>query len=78
MANEYSFTDHKGNRVNKGDRVKVYRTPKGQEEWVGATGEVSSIKLPYQELVQLFNLRDVPKDYTDRFVYHPAEYLEKV
>ncbi|QJD50947.1 hypothetical protein KNV00_gp072 [Streptomyces phage Bmoc] len=39
---------------------------------------VTSIKLPYESLVQLFDLEGQPKSYKDRFVYHPAEFLEKV
>ncbi|ASR76620.1 hypothetical protein SEA_TRIBUTE_230 [Streptomyces phage Tribute] len=77
MANEYSFTDHKGRRVNKGDRVKVFRAPKGQEAWIGCTATVTSIALPYKQLIQLMDLNGQPSDYTDRFVYHPHEYLEK-
>jgi hypothetical protein len=78
MSNEYSFTDHKNNRVHKGDRVKVFRTPKGQENWIGCTGVVSSIVLPGGDnLVLLFSLRNTPQNYTDRMVYHPHQYLEK-
>lgn len=75
---EYSFTDHRGRRVCKGDRVKVFRTPRGKEAWKGCTGVVTSIVLPGGDnLVQLFDLEGKPKDYPDRFVYHPHEYLEK-
>lgn len=78
MANEYSFTDHKGRRVNKGDRVKVFRTPKGQEDWKGSSGMVSSVVIPGGDnLVLLFDLKDQPKNYKDRMVYHPHQYLEK-
>lgn len=75
---EYSFTDHRGRRVNKGDRVKVFKAPEGQKEWIGCTGEVTSIELPYEKLVQLFELKGAPKSYKERFVYHPSDYLEKV
>jgi hypothetical protein len=79
MATEYSFTDHKGKRVNKGDRVRVFRAPKGHEDWIGCTGEVTSIVIPSGDnLVQLFELRNKPDGYKDRFVYHPYQYLEKV
>ncbi len=74
----YSFTDHRGRRVNKGDRVRVFKAPKGNEAWIGCTGVVTSIKLPYESLVQLFDLKGQPKSYKDRLVYHPAEFLEKV
>lgn len=76
---EYSFTDHKGRRVNKGDRVKVFRAPKGMEDWIGCTGKVTSVIIPSGDnLIQLFDLKDKPASYTDRFVYHPHQYLEKV
>ena len=75
---EHSFTDHRGHRINKGDRVKVFRAPEGKQEWIGCSGVVTSIELPYKNLVQLFELKGQPKSYKDRFVYHPAEYLEKV
>lgn len=78
MAHEYSFTDHKGRKVHKGDRVKVFRTPKGMDEWKGCSGEVSSIALPGDGLILLFALKGQPSNYTDRFVYHPRQYLEKV
>ncbi|WNM74856.1 hypothetical protein SEA_PINKIEPIE_234 [Streptomyces phage PinkiePie] len=74
---DYSFTDHRGRRVNKGDRVKVFRAPKGKEDWIGCTATVTSVVLPYKSLVQLMDLKDQPSSYKDRFVYHPHEYLEK-
>lgn len=75
---EYSFTDHRGRRVNKGDRVKVFRSPKGKEDWIGCTGIVTSVILPGGDnLIQLFDLEGKPKSYKDRFVYHPHQYLEK-
>lgn len=76
---QYSFTDHKGRRVNKGDRVKVFRAPKGKENWIGCTGVVTSVVLPGGDnQIQLFDLQGKPASYKDRFVYHPHEYLEKV
>ena len=74
---QHSFTDHKGRRVNKGDRVKVFRAPDGKQNWIGCTGEVTSIELPYEKLVQLFELDGQPKTYKDRFVYLPSDCLEK-
>ncbi|QGH76494.1 hypothetical protein SEA_DAUBENSKI_227 [Streptomyces phage Daubenski] len=75
---DYVFTDHKGKKVHRGDRVKVYRTPKGQEAWLNCKGTVTSIVLPGGDnLVQLFDLDGKPSSYSDRFVYHPYQYLEK-
>lgn len=79
MSN-YSFTDHKGNRVNKGDKIKVYRAPAGLNEWVGFTGVLMSIVLPGPDKqVMVSRISGVPKSWTNKgMIYFPYEYLEKV
>lgn len=78
MSN-YSFTDHKGNRVHKGDKVTVYRAPAGMSDWIGFKGMLMSVVLPGSEKqVMVSRISGVPKSWTQKgMIYFPHRYLEK-
>ncbi len=78
MSN-YSFTDHKGNRVSKGDKVRIHSAPKGMSDWIGFKGVLMSVVLSGPEKqVMVSRISGVPASWEQPgMIYFPHRYLEK-
>ncbi|AXH66958.1 hypothetical protein SEA_STARPLATINUM_255 [Streptomyces phage StarPlatinum] len=74
MVAVFSFNDPKGKPVNKVDFVKIKGAPIRLRKWNGVVGMVMSVPLP-DGTVLLSIEKNKPRDYDQRIVYIPTQYL---